>query len=68
VVARSLVLVAFRGGPKAGCVEWHNVDPGRDVPIGEPPSRYRRRMPMSFQRTDLGAALVMDYLDPGEEK
>jgi hypothetical protein len=38
------------------------------VPIGEPPSRYRRRMPMSFQRTDLGAALVMDYLDPGEEK
>ena len=64
VVARSLVLVAFCGGPKAGCVEWHNVDPDVDVPIGQPPSRYRRRVPTYLQRTDLGVALVLDYVEP----
>jgi hypothetical protein len=65
VVARSLVLVVFRGGPKTGCVEWHNVDPAMDVPIGEPPSHYRRRVPMAFQITRLGTAMVLDYVDPG---
>ena len=66
MVARSLVLVVFRGGPKSGCVEWHNVDPGVDVPIGQPASHYRRRTPMAFLSTRLGAALVLDYVEPDQ--
>ena len=63
MVARPLVLVVFQGGPNAGCVGWHNVDPNVDVLVGQPPSHYRRSVPSTFPSTHLGAALVLDFAE-----
>ena len=63
MVARPLVLVVFQGGPNAGCVGWHNVDPNVDGPVGQPPSHCRRSVPSTFLSTHLGAALVLDFAE-----
>jgi hypothetical protein len=65
MTARPLVLIVLSGGPRGGVVEWCNFDPDLDLVFDSTPAgRYRRSVPARFLRTQLGLALVMDYLGP----
>ena len=65
MTARPLVLIALCGGPRDGVVEWCNLDPDLDLLYDSTPGgRYRRSAPARFMRTQLGDALVLDYLGP----